>query len=244
MVLTGASSGIGRAAAEALAARGDALVLAARREDELRVLARTLDASGSRVVAGRADVAVQADREALIEAARAQFGRVDALVNNAGISIARGMWWDDPDPLRVLEVNLTAPIELTRLVLPEMRARGRGHIVNVGSVAGRAATHGMYSASKFGLRGFSLALRRELLGSGVHVSLIAPGFVRTELTAAAKLPMPGPDVVARAIADVLDRPRREVIVPRFYGPLAALEAALPGLGDAIVERIRARRYGA
>jgi len=133
-------------------------------------------------------VSVQADRERLVQAAVARFGRVDVLVNNAGISIARGQWWDAHDPLRVLDVNLVSPIELVRLVLPDMRARGSGHIVNIGSVAGRVPTHGMYSASKYGLRGFSLALRRELLGSGVDVSLVSPGFVRTPLTGGARSP--------------------------------------------------------
>ena len=99
-----------------------------------------------------------------------------------------------------------------------MLARRRGQIVNVASVAGLIAFQGVYSASKFGLRGFSLALRRELLGSGVHVSLVSPGFVRTELTARARLPMPGPELVARAIADVLERPRREVVVPELVPP--------------------------
>jgi len=129
-------------------------------------------------------------------------------------------------------------------VLPEMRARGSGHVVNIGSVAGRAATNGMYSASKFGLRGFSLALRRELLGSGVHVSLIAPGFVKSEMTARAQLPMPGPEVVARAVADVLEGPRREVIVPGVYRALAWLDRRLPALADVIVTRVLIRRrYG-
>jgi len=187
-------------------------------------------------------VSVQADRERLVQAAVARFGRVDVLVNNAGISIARGQWWDAPDPLRVLDVNLVSPIELVRLVLPDMRARGSGHIVNIGSVAGRVPTHGMYSASKYGLRGFSLALRRELLGSGVDVSLVSPGFVRTPLTGGARLPMPGPEIVARAVAEVLLRPRREVVTPRPYGPLSVLDAMLPGLGDVIVRRIARARY--
>lgn len=244
MVLTGASSGIGRATAHELAARGYALVLAARRGDELAALARELDPSGARVLAVPTDVTDDASRRALVAAAHAQFGRIDILINNAGVTIERGWWWDDPDPLRVLRVNLESPAEMTRLVLPEMRARGSGHIVNIGSVAGRVATQGLYSASKFGLRGFSLALRRELLGSGVQVSLVAPGFVKSEMTAGARLPMPGPEVVARAVAGVLLRPRREVVVPRAYRLLALLDALWPGLGDVLVRRVViARRYG-
>lgn len=159
------------------------------------------------------------------------------------MTVEKGWWWDDADPLRVLRVNLESPIELVRLVLPEMQARGSGHIVNIGSVAGRVATNGMYSASKAGLRGFSHGLRRELLGSGVEVSLVAPGFVQSEMTAKARLPMPGPEVVARAVADVLERPRPEVTVPRVYAALATLNALVPALGDRIVSRvIIARRY--
>lgn len=240
VVITGVSSGIGRVTARELARRGYRLVLAARRAEELEQLADEL--GRERVLVVPTDVTDDASRRHLIEQARAAFGSIDVLINNAGVTIERGWWWDDPDPLRVLRVNLEAPIELTRLVLPEMRARGSGHIVMIGSVAGRVATNGMYSASKFGLRGFSHALRRELLGSGVHVSLVAPGFVRSEMTASARLPMPGPEVVARAVADVLLRPRREVTTPAWYAPLAALDALLPPLGDALVTRLIARRY--
>lgn len=218
-VLTGASSGIGAATAHELARRGYALVLAVQ-----------------------VDVTEDADREHLIAEALRQFGRVDALINNAGISIAQGMWWDDPDPMRVLKTNLEAPIELTRLVLPAMRARRHGQIVNVASVAGIVPFQGVYSASKFGLRGFSLALRRELLGSGVHVSLVSPGFIKTELTAGASIPMPGPEIVAKAVADVLERPRREVLVPSWYRLPALLEQIAPSLVDKIVPLMRSRRY--
>jgi NAD(P)-dependent dehydrogenase (short-subunit alcohol dehydrogenase family) len=242
VLLTGASSGIGEATARQLASLGYALVLGARRSDLLDRLADELDPGGTHILPVAADVSVPKDRERLVEEALSRFGRVDALINNAGISIARGDWWDDPDPLRVLDVNLIAPIELTRLVLPAMRARGHGQIVNIGSVAGRVATHGMYSASKYGLRGFSLSLRRELLGTGVSVSLVSPGFVRTPLTQAAKLPMPGPEVVARAVAAALHHPRREVFAPAWYGPLSRIDSLLPGLTDQVVRRIMQARY--
>lgn len=242
VLLTGASSGIGRATATELAGLGYALVIAARRADDLHALARQLDPSGARVLAVPTDVTDDASRRALIAAAHAHYGHIDVLINNAGVTIEKGWWWDDTDPLRVLRVNLEAPIELTRLVLPEFQARGSGHILNIGSVAGRAATNGMYSASKFGIRGFSLALRRELLGTGVHVSLVAPGFVKSEMTASARLPMPGPEVVARAVARVLLRPKAETIVPRLYRPLVWLEGLLPALGDAVVQKLIYRRY--
>ncbi len=242
-VLTGASSGIGEAAARELLRRGYALVVAARRIDKLEQLLQELDPRGERSLAVQTDVTDPADRQHLIAEAQRHFGRVDTLINNAGISIASGVWWNDADPLRVIETNLNAPVALTQLVLPAMLARRRGQIVNVASVAGLIAFQGVYSASKFGLRGFSLALRRELLGSGVHVSLVSPGFVRTELTARARLPMPGPDRVARAIADVLERPRREVVVPRWYRLPAAIDHFAPGLVDAVVPLIRSRRYG-
>lgn len=243
MVLTGASSGIGLATARELAARGYALVLAARRTEQLSALAHELDPSGSQIIAVPTDVTDDQSRRHLIQQARAHFGHIDILINNAGVSIAQGWWWEDPDPLRVIRVNLEAPAELVRLILPEMQARGSGHIINIGSVAGRAAVNGMYSASKFGIRGFSLALRRELLGSGIHVSLISPGFVKSEMTAQARLPMPGPEIIARAVADVLLKPQREVIAPRFYRFLAWLERRSPKLGDLIVTRvIIGRRY--
>ncbi|THF86817.1 SDR family oxidoreductase [Deinococcus sp. KSM4-11] len=241
VVLTGASSGIGRATAHELAARGHTLVLAARRAADLDALARDLDPGGQRVLAVPTDVTDDASRRALIAAATERFGRVDVLINNAGITVEKGWWWDDPDPLRVLRVNLEAPIELVRLALPAMQARRGGHIVNIGSVAGRAATNGMYSASKYGIRGFSLGLRRELLGSGVTVSLVSPGFVKSEMTASARLPMPGPEVVARAVADVLERPRREVVVPKGYRVALWFDRRLPGLADLLVSRVLIRR---
>ena len=241
-IVTGASSGIGAAVAAELAARGDALLLAARRTAELEALAFRLDPSGSRVRALTADLTRPEDRERLLDAALAAFGRVDALVNNAGTTVRRGHWWDDPDPLRVLRLNLDAPIELTRLVLPAMRARGAGRLVFIGSVAGRVPASGIYSASKFGIRGFALALRRELLGSGVEVSLVAPGFVRSEMTRGVRLPMPGPEGVARAVAEVLSHPRAEVIVPGVYALLAALERLFPAVGDRVFPLVMNRRY--
>ncbi len=233
VLLTGASSGIGEATARELAARGDALVLAARREDRLRALARRLDPSESRVIAVPCDVADPAAREALVRSALDHFGQIDVLVNNAGVGLGGGAWWENPDWPRVLHVNLEAVMALTALVLPGMLARGRGHIVNVASVAGQVATEGAYSASKFGVRGFSHALRRELWSSGVNVSVVSPGFVRTGMTARSRLPMPGPEVVARAIAGVLERPRREVTVPRLYR-LAALAELVPALSDPLI----------
>jgi short-subunit dehydrogenase len=244
IIITGASSGLGEATARLLAANGHRLVLAARRVDALETLAQEINPSGKRVITAACDVTKFDDLENLIARARGVFGPVDVLVNNAGIGGPLGKWWEleRTEFQTVFDTNLIAAVELSRLVLPEMLARHSGHIINMGSVAGRAASSSLYSASKFGLRGFSMSLRRELLGSGVSVSLIAPGFIKTPMTDfGPPLPMPGPEIVARAVLNLLDHPRAEVIVPGWYRPLIWLETLLPGLMDRVIQQNFARR---
>ena len=240
IIITGASSGIGEAVARQLASEGHRLVLAARRGDKLEALAREINPSGKRVIAATIDITKPGDLETLVARARGIFGAVSAVINNAGISGSQsGMpekWWlEGPEgPRALLETNLNAAIELTRLVLPEMLENRAGAIINIGSVAGRVGSSSLYSASKFGLRGFSLGLRRELLGTGVTSSLIAPGYIRTEMTRGVKLPMPGPEIIAKAVSNVLQHPKAEVIVPGWYRGLIWLETLSPALGDRLL----------
>jgi short-subunit dehydrogenase len=241
VILTGASSGIGEATARTLAGAGHRLVLAARRAELLEKLVQDLNPSGKRVIGVVCDVTKPEDLENLVARARAEFGPVQVLVNNAGVDSGGQKWWtaDSSEIHKVLHTNLAAVFELTRLVLPEMLEQSNGHIVNVGSVAGRMGVSSLYSASKFGVRGFSLSLRRELLGTGVNVSLVAPGFIRTAMTSKGgkrPLPMPGPEVIASAVLNLLETPKAEVIVPGYYRVLCWLETLLPVLGDMVVQR--------
>src|SRR5262249_8697173 len=133
-----------------------------------------------------------------------------------------------------IATNLLAPIALTRLLLPDMLARRRGAIVFVASVAGQIALPGsvIYSTTKFGLRGFALGLRREVAWRGVGVSLVSPGFIDTAMTETLRyFPKARPEMVARAIADAIERPRREVFVPGYYRLFVWLDRLLPGLVD-------------
>jgi NADP-dependent 3-hydroxy acid dehydrogenase YdfG len=241
IVLTGASSGIGEATARVLAGAGHRLVLAARRAELLEALVKDLNPSGKRVIGVVCDVTKPEDLERLVTRANAEFGQIQVLVNNAGVDSGGQKWWTAgaDEVHKVLSTNLEAVFSLTRLVLPDMLQARNGHIINVGSVAGRLAVSSLYSASKFGVRGMSLALRRELLGTGVNVSLVAPGFIRTAMTAKGgkrPLPMPGPEVVGHAILGLLERPRPEVIVPGYYRLLCWLETLVPAFGDAVVQR--------
>ena len=241
IVLTGASSGIGEATARRLAAAGHRLVLAARRAELLDNLVRDINPSGKRVIGVVCDVTKAEDLEGLVSRARATFGPIQVLVNNAGVDSGGQKWWlsDSFEIEKVITTNLIAVFQLTRLVLPEMLSEKNGHIINIGSVAGRIAVSSLYSASKFGVRGFSLALRRELLDTGVNVSLIAPGFIRTAMTAKGgkrPLPMPGPEVIADAILNLLQTPKAETIVPGYYRLLCWLESLIPALGDGVVRR--------
>jgi short-subunit dehydrogenase len=233
VVITGASSGIGEATARELAAQGHKLVLAARRADRLEALAGELTGR-CEVLTVQADMGVAEQVEALARQTVERFGAIDVWINNAGLGPQKPWLQADPADLKqVVDVNLTAPILAARAVVPYMKAQGRGHFINVASVAGHIGTWGVYSATKFGLRGFSEALRRELMPYGIKVSVVSPGFIATEMTKHRKIKMPGPEVVARAIARVVRRPRRELVVPGSYRFLIWLNAHFPWLVDQV-----------
>ena len=236
-LVTGASSGIGAATAQELARRGAAVVLAARRADMLEAQAEEIRAAGGEATAVPADVADRTQLTQLVERATGAFGRVDILVNNAGASWHRPLASTSSDELvGLLEVNLVGAMLLTRALLPEMLGRGHGAIISVGSLSGRVAMEPLYSATKYGVRGFSLALRRQLAGSGVSVSLVSPGNVRTAMTAHVDARLPEPDIVARAIAGLVAHPRREVVIPGRHYAIAWLEQLLPRLADSTYRR--------
>jgi short-subunit dehydrogenase len=242
-LITGASRGIGEATARELARRGYALALAARSAEPLVALAAELARGGSPALPIPADLREIEDVRRLARLALGHFGRVDALIHNAGIGgggvLAR---LTEGAAAATIHTNLLAPIELTRLLLPQMLDRGAGAIVFVASIAGHIGlpASSTYSASKFGLRGFAESLRREVAHRGVGVTVVSPGFIRTDMTKwMGNIPLPGPEIVARAIARALVRPRREVFVPGYYRLAIWAANMLPGLADRALGR-RAR----
>src|SRR4051812_37050797 len=188
IIVTGASSGIGEATARRLAHAGAKVVLSARRPDRLEALARELDPTGANVLAVASDVTSATDREQLVAAARAKFGHIDALVNNAGYGTRGPVEVVPVETIRKnFETNVFSLIALTQLVLPEMRARGSGRIINIGSVAGKIARplSSIYDSTKHALEALTDGLRGELKPFGVQVTLIRPGFILTEFVDAA-----------------------------------------------------------
>jgi short-subunit dehydrogenase len=232
-IVTGASAGIGAATATELARRGASLVLAARGTAALDAQAEAIRSDGGEAIAIPCDISDAVQVEQLIERANERFGKVDVLVNNAGIGWTKLLVNSTAEEIRqVVDINLTGAILTTHAVLPGMLARGHGAIVNVSSVCGRVAVEPLYSATKYGIRGFSLSLRRHLTGSDVSVSLVLPGNIRTQMTKDIDEPMAEPEVVAEAIANVIKRPRREVVVPSKHYAVVWLEQQLPSLADA------------
>lgn len=199
VIVTGASSGIGEATARRLVNAGAKVVISARRQDRLQALARELDLVGANVLAVAGDVTSETDRAQLVAAALAKFGRIDALVNNAGYGTRGPVEIVPVDLIRKnYETNIFSLIALTQLVLPHMRERGSGCIVNIGSVAGRIARplSSIYDSTKHALEALTDGLRGELQPFGVRVSLIRPGFIITEFIEAANAA--STDVVAQA----------------------------------------------
>ncbi|HWG84553.1 MAG TPA: SDR family NAD(P)-dependent oxidoreductase [Deinococcales bacterium] len=241
IIVTGASSGLGEAMARSLAGGGHRVVLVARRAEAIERLRTEINPSGRRVIAAPGDVTDPADVERVLVRAHGAFGPVDVLINNAGVGGGGPRWWqrDPAEAMRVFDVNVLAAVRLTGLVLPEMLERRTGHIINIGSVAARVPAGGLYAASKSGLRGFSLALRRDLAGTGVSVSLVEPGFIRTPMTEGqTRVPMPGPEVVGRLMVDLVEHPRAEVVIPAWYRTIIWLANTFPGLADSYARRFR------
>ena len=181
VLITGASSGIGEATAEAIVAEGGAVALGARRKDRLDELA---DRLGDKAVAIEADVADESQANALVEQANEAMGGLDGLVNNAGVmllGLVQGA--DTEDWRRMIDVNLLGLLYCTHAAVPIMRDGGGGDVVNVASVAGRIARMGsaVYNMTKWGVVGFSEALREECTHIDVRVTCVEPGFVETEL---------------------------------------------------------------
>jgi NADP-dependent 3-hydroxy acid dehydrogenase YdfG len=186
VAITGASSGIGEATALACASRGAAVALAARRADRIEALAARIEAEGGRAVALETDVVDEASARAFVSGAHERLGSLDVLVNNAGVMLLGPVEAADTEHWRrMIEVNCLGLLYCTHAALPLMREGGGGHIVNVSSVAGRRAALGaaVYNMTKFGVTGFSEALRQETLHMGVRVTIIEPGYVETELQA-------------------------------------------------------------
>ncbi len=235
VIITGASAGIGRSVSHLFAEAGSRVVLVARRMEALNKLKEELAVFSSQAsLAVSADVVKDQDLQQLYETVMVHYGRIDVLVNNAGVALGGALVDYDPERIRqVLAVNLYGPIRLTQLVLPVMLKQQSGHIVNVSSPAGVFALPGetVYNASRSGLTTFSESLRRELAGKGVEVSVVMPGWTRTEMIGQmdeqrlhkAGLLMPlmtidDPRVPAQAILDCVQHKRRRVLLggPAFH----------------------------
>jgi len=183
-LVTGASSGIGEATALVLARAGARVAIAARRRERLDGVARRIVDLRSESLVLEADVANVRDAESVVEKTVARWGRLDVLVNNAGVMLlspvdrARVEDWQ-----RMLDLNLLGLMVVTRAALPHMRRQKDGHVVNISSTAGRVANPdaSVYAATKFGVGAFSEALRREVYRDGIRVTVVEPGAVATEL---------------------------------------------------------------
>ncbi|MBK7448315.1 MAG: SDR family NAD(P)-dependent oxidoreductase [Anaerolineales bacterium] len=248
VIVTGASSGIGAAAALEFGREGAKVVLAARRFERLQAVAHEIELmnTGAQALVVRTDISKLEDIERLVNQTLAAFGRIDVLVNNAGFG--RLDWLEKLDPMEdikgLMDVNVMGLIQTTRQVLPVMIRQHSGSIINMCSISGLVGTptYTIYSASKHAVHGFSEALRREVEPWGIHVSLLYPGGVKTEFAQRAgikrKTNASTPNFmvltaeqVGKAVVKLVRHPRRMWIMPWLWGFTVSLNRFLPGLVD-------------
>lgn len=251
LIVTGASSGIGEAVARLFAREGYRVSMGARRLERLQGIAADIESGGGQAISVQADLTKVEDIQKLVEKTLEGFGQIDILVNNAGFG--RIKWLEELDPAKdiqaQIQINLISTILITREILPYLIQQRSGHIINMGSLGGLVAspTYTVYSASKFGLRGFTEALRREVGVYGIHVSGIYPGAVRTEFKQHAGIDrktgrttpdslLLEPEDVAQAVLKVARHPRRSLIIPWQMRLSVWMNMLFPGIVDRIIER--------
>ena len=240
-VVTGASSGIGRALALRLARDGARVAVVARRADRLEQLAGEIASAGGEALVLPCDVSDRAQAFAAAQRALDRFGAIDLLVNNAGYGHHRRFLdWDLDDMERMMRVNYFGALYWTKALLPQMAERRRGWLVFMSSIAGKIGVpeESAYAASKFALSGLAEALSIELEDDGVHVLTVCPDTFRTEffddealarMPGVAKRSMQVPEVLVDAAIDALARGKREITVPRRFAPAYVVKAIAPGL---------------
>ncbi|MGA7195444.1 MAG: SDR family oxidoreductase [Anaerolineales bacterium] len=257
VLITGASSGFGEDTARLFAKEGCKVVLAARRLDRLQKLVEEIQKSGGEAIAVPVDVTQRDEIEVMVQSALDVYGQIDILFNNAGFG--RLDWLENLDTARDIEtqvnVNLLGVIQVTRAVLPYMLKQGYGHIINMSSVAGwiAAPLYTIYSATKFGVRAFTDALRREVSPFGIKVSGIYPGPAETEfgqhtgnskakrsLNVFKGLSMTS-EYVARRVLELAKHPRRVVIIPWWYKIFIGVDTLFPDLVDWFLKQFFVRR---
>lgn len=245
-LVTGASRGIGVFIARTLAARGSTVVCVARDRHGLEETAGAIQADGGKAVALDADLSDLSGIETVLQRAIDAAGPIDVLVNNAGVEYYRRYADITATQLAaVLTVNLHAPMELTRQLLPSMLERGRGHIVNIASLAGKKGVsyNSPYSASKAGLILWTDALRQELRDSPVSATVVMPGYIREAgmfhdggVQPPKLLGTSSPQDVADAVVEAVQQDKAEIIVnPGPMRPMLALGQLSPRLADRIVD---------
>ena len=250
VVITGASSGIGRATALRLARDGATLVVSARRGDRLQTLAAEIEAAGGHALPVVADVTREEDMQGLVQQTLDRFGRIDVMMCNAGFGVAGPIDEVRPDQMRALiDVNYMGTYYATRAALPVFRRQDRGHLIIVSSIVGKRGVPymGAYSATKFAQVGLAECLRAETAGSDIHVSVLCPVSTDTDffdvMSAATGAPVErafGPrqkvEVVAEAVARAIAHPIPEIYPHRNSRLLVVLNAVAPGLCDRVVKR--------
>ncbi len=257
VLVTGASSGFGKDAAWLFAREGCSVILAARRIDRLQALAAAIQQEGGEAFAVPVDVADRNEVELMVNTVMDIYGQIDILFNNAGFG--RLGWHENLAPDRDIEtqldVNLHGLIHMTRAVLPHMLKRRSGHIINMSSVAGWIAppTYTIYSASKFGVRAFTDALRREVQPFGIRVSGIYPGPAVTEFgqhtgnhpmkqsVLRRYFPSMSSEEVAARVVELAKNPRRAVVMPWFYNIAIWADWYMPWLVDWITMSVLTKR---